>query len=543
MDTSPAEGKAPPPPNDPPLSVAQVLAQWAPLIDTVKDTTGPLPSDPAASCIRDLAQALAHADRESTLRLQACSIYHYLFEVLAEAVETGNVALAKTITQDMLRNGHAELPPFGLDRDGKVQASGWAFAILAQAMHDFMDALPAPNSAEWQLRYGDRVLVVSAQWKHGKTPMDCRREALAEVDRVTRDNILLRQHLHRLLTFACRMNMEADARPNEGSDAAFRECCADATRALQSAFAPNEAPANAPPTVEQENLRLRHHLDALLTHAHRVYVETQVRTGGWSDEAFRACCADAERVLHPMLQTTAPASRASATELRDALAWLVDAMLQWATDEGGDAMHDDARPTYAAARAAVDDARACDAHARAGLLPPTPRLSFDHRALVTDCVRAMNAWAQDTDGVHPVAWEAYKHARALLGDPIRVRSRAEADVIVDALVAGLPPLYRTPSRVDARHGLYTLHFPRGVWINIAKGLGDSDPHHHAVCVSTELRDELADPDPVYFVQGTTPHDPYPADGLRNLISIEGAIAYLTQRLTEEVPALPLAPVG
>lgn len=72
---------------------------------------------------------------------------------------------------------------------------------------------------------------------------------------------------------------------------------------------------------------------------------------------------------------------------------------------------------------------------------------------------------------------------------------------------------------------------------------DSDPHHHAVCVSTEHHDTLAGPDPVYFVQGTTPHDPYPADGLRNLISIEGAIAYLTKRLTEEVPALPLAPVG
>ena len=234
----------------------------------------------------------------------------------------------------------------------------------------------------------------------------------------------------------------------------------------------------------------------------------------------------------------------SDVQLLTGLCGLVDAMRQWASAEGGDGMHDEARPAYDAARALVDVALARGARRQAGLPLPPPAPTADLRALVEGCVRAMGRWGHDTDGVHPVAWAAYKHGRALLGDPVRGRPRAEADAIVDALVAGLPPLYRTSSRVDAGHGLYTLHFPRGVWISLILTLeGEDEPQHYAVHVSTEHHDALAGPDPVYFVQGTTPNDPYPADGLRNLISIEGAVAYLTQRLTEEVPALPLAPEG
>lgn len=483
MDTPTPEGEAPPS-DAAPLSVEQVLALWAPLIDPVKDTTGPLSGDPAASCIRDLTRALVHLDQKHTLSLQACSIYHYLFGVLAEAVESDNVDLAKTITQDMQRNAKGELPPFGLDRDGTVRATSWVVAILAQAMHDFMDALPAPNSAEWQLRYGDRTLVMSAQWKHGKTPMDCRREALAALQK-SEEAV---QNLRGALAVA-RTTFDVLAEDEGGLPSQAWDGYACVRAALGDPVRPEDRPR---PTM----------------------TSTWVVGGPPTD-----------------------------VQLLTGLCWLVDAMRQWASAEGGDGMHDEARPAYDAARAVVDEALGRSARRQAGLPLPPPTPTADLRALVEGCVQAMNRWGHDVDGVHPVAWAAYKHGRALLGDPVHVRPRAEADAIVDALVAGLPPLYRTPARVDVARREFALHFPRGVWIHVAKGLGDSDPEHHAVCVSTEHHDTLAGPDPVYFVQGTTPNDPYPADGSRNLISIEGAVDYLTQRLTEAVPALPLAPAG
>jgi hypothetical protein len=38
------------------------------------------------------------------------------------------------------------------------------------------------------------------------------------------------------------------------------------------------------------------------------------------------------------------------------------------------------------------------------------------KTLLTELVRGMEAWGADDDGIHPDAWEAYKRAKAVIGE-------------------------------------------------------------------------------------------------------------------------------
>lgn len=450
-----------------------VLEIWAALLATVRGTTGPLDGGPSAQCLRDLDAEIRTLRGERTHHLHALDLYHHLLELLAGFVAAGDVTTAQTMVAEMKGNAEGLLPPFAFGPDAAL-ARSWSVEILAKAIFEHLDALPAPNSAEWVFSLGGRQLLMSAQWKHGTTPMDARREALEQLDLATQ--VRAQQYL-----------------------------------ALDAA---------------------RHAMDAWAA-----------QDGGVPEEAWTAYTLVRAAVDDPVRPEERPRKVRTSTETTEAflsaLGLVVDAMGRWSRADDSDGMHPEALSAFEAATGALKDAHERAGRCRLGLPPDSP--PPDLRALLDACVRAMKRWAADTDGVHPDVWAAYKFARQTLGQPVCTRSRAEAEAIVQALLAGLPPLHRTPSCVDAPSPgrPYSLHFPRGVWISVVCSERQDTDGHHVVYVSTRLDPEKTERDPVYVVCGATPHDPYPADGEEDLVSLEGAVAYLTQRLTETIPPPPV----
>ena len=108
-------------------------------------------------------------------------------QALLDAVKARDWLKATAVAAEMTET-EAARRRLTLDRDGTIHATGWAVDLLSQSLYEHLDALGAENNCQW--RFSDktdpqgRELTVTAQWSHGKTPMEMRAEALAEVARM-----------------------------------------------------------------------------------------------------------------------------------------------------------------------------------------------------------------------------------------------------------------------------------------------------------------------------------------------------------------------
>lgn len=108
-------------------------------------------------------------------------------QALLDAVKARNWLKATAVAAEMTET-EAARRRLVLDRDGTIRATGWAVDLLSQSLYEWLDTLGAENNCQW--RFSDktdpqgRELTVTAQWSHGKTPMEMRAEALAEVARL-----------------------------------------------------------------------------------------------------------------------------------------------------------------------------------------------------------------------------------------------------------------------------------------------------------------------------------------------------------------------
>jgi len=105
-------------------------------------------------------------------------------QALLDAVKARDWLKATAVAAEMTET-EAARRRLTLDRDGTIRATGWAADLLSQSLYEWLDTLGAENNCQWRVKdAGGRELTVTAQWSHGKTPMEMRVEALAEVARL-----------------------------------------------------------------------------------------------------------------------------------------------------------------------------------------------------------------------------------------------------------------------------------------------------------------------------------------------------------------------
>ena len=97
--------------------------------------------------------------------------------VMGDLILRGHLDAAREMAEDLRRSPEEWLPFEG------TEARQWVVTHLASSLALTMDAMAVKNCIEWKLTMPDgRKMVLSAQWQHGKTPMDLRREAEQERD-------------------------------------------------------------------------------------------------------------------------------------------------------------------------------------------------------------------------------------------------------------------------------------------------------------------------------------------------------------------------
>ena len=108
-------------------------------------------------------------------------------QALLDAVKARDWFKATVVAAEMTET-EAARKRLVLDRDGTIHATGWAVDLLSQSLYEWLDALGAENNCQWRFSNKTdpqgRELTVTAQWSHGKTPMEMRAAALAEVERL-----------------------------------------------------------------------------------------------------------------------------------------------------------------------------------------------------------------------------------------------------------------------------------------------------------------------------------------------------------------------
>lgn len=108
-------------------------------------------------------------------------------QALLDAVKARDWLKATAVAAEMTET-EAARKRLVLDRDGTIRATGWAVDLLSQSLYEWLDALGAENNCQWRFSNKTdpqgRELTVTAQWSHGKTPMEMRAAALAEVERL-----------------------------------------------------------------------------------------------------------------------------------------------------------------------------------------------------------------------------------------------------------------------------------------------------------------------------------------------------------------------
>jgi hypothetical protein len=60
--------------------------------------------------------------------------------------------------------------------------------------------------------------------------------------------------------------------------------------------------------------------------------------------------------------------------------------------------------------------------------PKNPGVMDASRSLLTELVRGIQRWGAEEDGIPGDLWEAYAHAKAVLGEPVPVIPAEEANV-------------------------------------------------------------------------------------------------------------------
>lgn len=148
-----------------------------------------------------LAGAAAHTALEATLARAVVAYYGAAVGIgedadrissilgsLVKAVREGRMADASAIARDLDDPQGAATRDIRMRMGGKWTANGWAVQWLGEALLSYLDELGAVNMCEWKMVVpaedggGDRLLVLTAQWADGKTPMDLRGEERARAD-------------------------------------------------------------------------------------------------------------------------------------------------------------------------------------------------------------------------------------------------------------------------------------------------------------------------------------------------------------------------
>lgn len=122
------------------------------------------------------AATLATEERLREVLYQAGRVEASL-RVMGDLILRGHLDAAREMAEDLRRTPEEWLPFEG------TEARQWVVTHLASSLALTMDATGVKNCIEWKLTMPDgRKMVLFAQWQHGKTPMDLRREAEQERD-------------------------------------------------------------------------------------------------------------------------------------------------------------------------------------------------------------------------------------------------------------------------------------------------------------------------------------------------------------------------